>query len=122
MNRKHGKDKYINLIPDLEEFMKTYTDIENVISFTELTNTTITVNLHPFRISIFKLRAPGRISIFTTYNGYILVSKLTYEIQLFNTEVDILCIKIMNTDIMIVISEKITNNIKMLFVKSKYIL
>jgi len=121
MTRKYGKDKYINLIPDLEKYFETYMDINAVVDFNELLSSNIIVSLHPFRFSIYKGTTPGSISIFCTYNGYILVNKYTYDINIFNTELRIVDIRLFANDIAVIVNEELTNTIRILFVRTRNI-
>jgi hypothetical protein len=103
------------------EFISTCKDIYTVIDFDELTSTNIAITIHPYRFSISKNKTPGSISIFCTYNGYILVSNYTYDINIFNTEIDITCIRPFINDIMVTITEKVTNKIRTLFIRTRFI-
>jgi len=73
----------------MDEFIRICSDINTFISFDELISTNISVILHPYRFTISKNKTPGSISIFCTYNGYILASKYTYDINIFDREIDI---------------------------------
>jgi hypothetical protein len=121
MPRKYGKDKYINLIPDLEKYFETYIDINDIVNFNDLLSANITVTLHPFRFSIFKGTTLGSVSIFCTYNGHILVNKYTYDINIFNTELSITAIRLFDNDIAVIITETMTKTQRILFVRTRYI-
>lgn len=122
MTRKYGKDKYINLIPDLETFLETYNDINKVINFNALISTNISVTIHPFRFSICKGTVPGSVSIFCTYYGFTIVTKYTYDINVFDTDINILRIQLLKDDIIVIVQESSTNITKMLLVRHKTLL
>lgn len=111
----------IIFIEEMDEFISTCKDINTVIDFDELTSTNIAVTIQPYRFSISKNKTPGSISIFCTCNGYILVSKYTYDITIFDTEIDISYIRPLMDDIMVIATEKVTNKKRTLFIRTRFV-